>query len=35
MPFPSFLQHIVTCNVHMSVNLVVDDRHSVMTGCDD
>ena len=34
MPFPSFLQHIFTCNVLMTVNLVFDVRRSVF-GCDE
>ena len=35
VPFPPFLQHILTCNVLMTANLVFDVRHSVMVGCDD
>ena len=35
MPFPSFLQHILTCNVLMTVNLALDVRHSVIVDCDD
>ena len=35
MPLPSFLQHILTCNVLMIVNLVFDVKHSVIVGCDD
>ena len=33
MPFPSFLQDILTCNVLMTVNLAFDVRHSVIVGC--
>ena len=33
MPFPSFLQHILTCNVLMTVNLVFDAKHNVIVGC--
>ena len=35
MPFHSFLQHILTYNVLMTVNLVFDVKHSVIVGCDD
>ena len=35
VPFPSFLQHILTCNVLITVNLVFDVKHSVIVGCND
>ena len=35
VPFPFFLQHILTYNVLMTVNLVFDVRCSVKVGCDD
>ena len=35
VPFPSFLQHNLTCNVLMTVNLAFDVRRSVIVGCDD
>ena len=35
MPFPSFLQHILTCKVLMTANRDFDVRHSAIVGCDD
>ena len=35
MPFPSFLQHILTCDVLMIVNFAFDVRRSVIVGFDD
>ena len=35
MPFPSFLQDILTCNVLMTVNLAFDVKRSVVVSCDD
>ena len=35
MSFPSFLQHMFTCNLPMTVTLVFDVRRSVIVGCDD
>ena len=34
VPFLSFLQHMLTCNVLMTVNLAFDGRRSVILGCD-
>ena len=35
MPFPSFLQDILTCNVLMTFNLAFDVKRSVVVSCDD
>ena len=35
VPFPSFLQDILTCNVLMTVNLAFDVKRSVVVSCDD
>ena len=35
VPFSSFLQDILTCNVLMTVNLAFDVKRSVVVSCDD
>ena len=35
VPFPPFLQDILTCNVLMTVNLAFDVKRSVVVSCDD